>query len=213
VVLDGAGETFCSGADLEWMREAADYPTEANIADALRLGELLAEVRDGPRPVVVRVHGAAMGGGAGLVAAADVAVSAQNARFAFSEVRLGLVPAVISPFVVPRIGLAAARELFLTGETFAADHALRIGLVRHVVPESELDATVAARVDALLAGGPEAQAVVKGLLRRVVPVPEGLARYTAATIAQRRSSLEGREGMAAFLERRPPSWKLPDGPA
>jgi methylglutaconyl-CoA hydratase len=157
---------------------------------------------------VARVQGFAFGGGAGLVAAADIAVCDTEARFAFSEVRLGLVPAVIAPFVVPRIGLAAARELFLTGETFGAERARAIGLVGHVVALGDLDATVAERVAELEAGAPEAQATVKSLLAAVSP-PGGdeLTELTARTIAARRASDEGREGMAAFFERRRPAWR------
>jgi methylglutaconyl-CoA hydratase len=207
VVLSGEGDVFSAGADLEWMREAAGYSHEQNVLDARRLHTMLEAVRDCPRPVIARVQGAAMGGGAGLVAASDIAVAADDARFAFSEVRIGLVPAVISTFVLPRIGPSAARELFLTGELFDAEHARAIRLVHRVVPAADLDAAVAERVDALLSGGPLAQAEVKSLLARLSALPDSAEELTTESIAVRRASPEGQEGIAAFLERRPPSWR------
>ncbi|MFQ5459424.1 MAG: enoyl-CoA hydratase-related protein [Anaerolineae bacterium] len=209
VVLSGAGPVFCAGADLESMRAAAASSHDDNVASALRLADTLAAVGGCPLPVVARVHGAAMGGGAGLVAAADIAVAADSTRFAFSEVRLGLIPAVISPFVLPRIGLAATTELFLTGETFGADRAQAVGLVAAVVPEAELDQAVAERVAALLEGAPGAQGAAKALIRRVLREPAGARSFTAEAIAHRRASAEGQEGMAAFFDRRPPFWRPP----
>ena len=206
VVLAGEGRIFSAGADLEWMRSMAAYSEEENVADALRLAALFASIRDCPMPVVARVQGAAMGGGSGLVAACDIAVAADSARFAFSEARLGLVPAVISPFVMPRIGASAARELFLTGEIFDADHAKAIGLVHRVVAEDALDEAVEKRVRALLKAGPEAQAAVKALVLHLDTAPEDARDYTAALIAARRASEEGREGMSAFLEGRKADW-------
>jgi methylglutaconyl-CoA hydratase len=212
VVLSGSGDVFSAGADLSWMKEAATYTYEENVADARRLAAMLAAVRDCPKPVVARVQGAAMGGGAGLVAAADLAVATVDARFAFSEVRLGLMPAVIAPFVVPRIGHAAARELFLTGEVIDAGRALDVGLVQHVVPHAELDAQVAERVDALLAGAPGAQAAVKRLLRELSATEGDPTELTSIAIAERRVSDEAQEGMTAFLERRNPPWR-PEQPS
>jgi methylglutaconyl-CoA hydratase len=214
VVLSGDGPAFCAGADLGWMQAAAAADFADNVADALALADMLAAVRDCPSPVVARVHGLAFGGGAGLVAAVDVAVCAADTRFAFSEVRLGLAPAVIAPFVLARIGPAAARELFLTGESFGAEEARSIGLVRHVCAGEDLDAAVAARVEALLEGGPQAQAAVKRLLSRLAAGGAGLTHQTAVTIAERRASDEGREGMAAFFAGRRAPWKPvppPDG--
>lgn len=211
VVLRGDGPSFSAGADLGWMGRMGGYGFAENVADAERLADLLASLRDARFPVVARVHGAAMGGGVGLVAACDVAVAAEGTRFALSEVRLGLVPAVIAPFVLPRIGPAAARELCLTGEVFDAERARAIGLVARVVPEAELDAAVAERVAALLAGAPGAQAVVKRLLRDVAEDPAGARALTTRTIAEVRASPEGRAGMAAFLERRRPPWAVPAG--
>lgn len=206
LVLRGDGPSFSAGADLGWMRRMGGYGFDENVADAERLADLLAAIRDHPCPVVARVHGAAMGGGVGLVAACDLAVAAEGTRFALSEVRLGLVPAVIAPFVLPRIGIAAARELCLTGEVFDADRARAIGLVARVVPAPALDEAVAERVRALLSGAPGAQGVVKRLLRDVAADPAGARSLTTRTIAIVRASDEGRAGMAAFLERRPPPW-------
>lgn len=210
VVLRGDGRSFSAGADLEWMRRMGDYTFDANLADAGRLADMLDAIRDCPRPVVARVHGAAMGGGVGLVAACDIAVAAEGTRFALSEARLGLIPAVIAPYVLPRIGVAAARELFLTGEPFDAERAKAVGLVARVVPEDALDDAVAERVSALLAGGPEAQAVVKRLIRGVAEDPAGARDLTTRLIAERRASEEGRAGMAAFLDRRQPPWAAVD---
>jgi methylglutaconyl-CoA hydratase len=206
VVLRAAGRSFSAGADLDWMRRVADYGFEENVADAFSLADMLCAIRDCPVPVIARVQGAAMGGGAGLVAACDIAVASERARFAFSEVRLGLVPAVISPFVLPRIGVSAARELFLTGERFDAAHASQIGLVSRVVPEDDLDEVVAERVAALLEGGPDAQAAVKQLIPEVADRGDASRDYTARLIAARRASDEGREGIAAFFARERAPW-------
>lgn len=206
IVLRGDGRSFSAGADLDWMRRAGENAFDQNVADAGRLADMLTAIRDCPRPVVARVHGAAMGGGVGLVAACDLAVAAAGTRFALSEARLGLVPAVIAPFVLPRIGVAAARELFLTGEAFGAERALAIGLVARVVAEDALDDAVAERVGALLAAAPGAQAAVKRLIRGVALDPAGARAFTTRLIAEVRASEEGRAGMAAFLERRPPPW-------
>jgi len=205
VVLAGDGPAFCAGADILYMRSMADSDHAANVADARRLAALFRAVRDCPKPVVARVHGAALGGGLGLVAASDIAIAADTTVFGFTEVRLGILPAVIAPFVVPRIGLAAARELFLTGERFGSAHARQIGLVARVVPEGGLDTAVAERVDELLLAGPGAQAAVKRLLAAMEPSAE-VSDLAAELIAQARASREGREGLEAFLERRPPGW-------
>jgi methylglutaconyl-CoA hydratase len=213
IVLCGEGKSFCSGADISYMRSLAGASVEENLADARRLAALFAAVCQCPKPVVARVHGSAIGGGAGLVAASDIAIAAQDAVFGFTEARLGILPAVVSPFVVPRIGLAAARELFLTGERFGALRARAMGLVARVVPEAGLDRAVAERVSELALAGPEAQAAVKRLLVRF-QFPNDLQAVTAAFIAEARASEEGREGLAAFLERRPPAWiaAAVDGP-
>ncbi|HZO97662.1 MAG TPA: enoyl-CoA hydratase-related protein [Gaiellaceae bacterium] len=202
VVLAGRGESFCAGADAEWMRAAAELDPDANLADALRLRELLDAVDSCPAPVVARVQGHALGGAGGLLACCDAVVAEPGAVFGFSEVKLGIVPAVISPFVLARIGTGATRRYFVTGERFGADVALRIGLVHEVA--ADLDAAVERIVGELLAAGPEAARAAKELARRPLPAAE-----TARLIAERRASAEGREGLRAFLEKR--AARLPDG--
>lgn len=209
IVLSGNGRSFCAGADLQFMRAAAEYTPEQNVADGQAIFDLMLSVDSCPRPVVGRINGAAIGGGAGLVACCDLAIAVEQATFAFSEVRLGIVPAVISPFVLAKIGVGAARELFLTGERFKAPRAAAVGLLQHVVPdEKALDEKVAERVDALLQAAPGAQAAVKGLIRDVAYQPkEAMRAATSTLIARRRASDEGREGMSAFLEKREPWWR------
>jgi methylglutaconyl-CoA hydratase len=207
VVLTGAGRSFCAGADLRWMQAAASFTEAENLADALALTEMLDAIAACPKSVVARVNGAALAGGTGLVSAADIAIAADTARFAFTEARLGLVPATISPYVIRRIGESQARALFLTAERFDAARALRIGLVHETVPADELDAAVARTVANLLHGGPLALAENKALIEGVRERRgEDLARYTAATIARLRVSAEGQEGLRAFLEKRSPAW-------
>jgi methylglutaconyl-CoA hydratase len=198
VVLRGDGPSFCAGADVEWQRSSIDLGYDENVEDAMRLFRMLEAIDSCPAPVVCRAHGYVLGGGSGLVACADITVAAQDAEFGFTEVRLGLVPAVISPFVLSRIG-ASARRYFLTGERFDAETALRIGLVSQVAEDP--DAVVAEIVEALLASGPEA---VRGAKRLVRERPDGAE--TAQIAARRRTSPEGQEGLRAFLDKRKPSW-------
>ncbi len=200
VVLAGDGPSFSAGADVEWLRSSADLSYEENVADANALRAMLEAIDGCPAPVVARVHGYALGGGAGLVAAADMAIAAPDTVFAFSEVKLGIIPAVISPFALGRIGPGAARRWFVTGERFGADVALRIGLVSEVA--EDLDATVERVVGELLAAGPQAVRWAKRLGRER---PDGPS--TARWIAERRTSEEGQEGLRAFLEKRPPRWR------
>ena len=208
VVLTGRGRSFCAGADLAAMRAAADFTFDQNVADGRAIFDLMLAIDRCPQPVVGRVNGPAIGGGVGLVSCCDIVVAVERAVFAFSEARLGIVPAVISPFVLAKIGPAAARELFLTGERFDARRARAIGLVHHVVDEEELDAAVAERVGQLLQAAPGAQTMVKELIHTVAFRPKESTRdYTAETIARRRASDEGREGMSAFLEKRKPWWQ------
>ena len=207
VVLSGEGPSFCAGADVEWMRASADLSYEENVADAMRLRAMLEAVDGCPAPVVARVQGHALGGGCGLAACCDVVVAAEDAVFAFSEVKLGVVPAVISPFALARIGPGAARRYFLTGERFDAATALRIGLASEVMPEGELDLGVDRIVGELVSAGPEA---VRAAKRLVLDAPLS-AEETARRIAERRTSVEGQEGLRAFLERREPSWRSPAG--
>ena len=208
IVLGGRGPVFSAGADLDWMRSMADFSREENLTEARRLAELFRVIDESPTPVVARVHGAALGGGAGLVAASDIGIATREARFGFTEVRLGLVPAVISPYVCARIGVTAARELFLTGERFDAERAREIGLVGHVVPEAGLDEAVASRVAELLEAGPRAISAAKALIRAVAQRPPAEVEEEAIErIAEIRTTPEGQEGMRAFLEKRQPSWR------
>ncbi len=208
IVLTGSGRSFCAGADVSYMRDTADFTFEENLADGRAIFELMLAVDSCPKAVVGRINGAAIGGGAGLVACCDIAVAVDRAKFAFSEVRLGIVPAVISPFVVAKIGVANSRELFLTGERFLAPQAAQIGLVQHVVAEETLDEKVNERVEQLLMAAPGAQADAKQLIRTVAYQAKAEMRdYTAELIANRRSGDEGREGMSAFLEKRRPKWQ------
>ena len=198
VLLEGEGPSFCAGADVEWQRASIDLSYDENVEDAMRLYRMLETIDSCPAPVVCLVHGYALGGGSGLVACADIAVADPDAVFGFTEVRLGIIPAVISPFVLPKIG-SAARRYFLTGERFGAEAALRIGLVHEVTEDT--GAAVAGIVEALLAGGPEAVREAKRLVRER---PAGIA--TAEIAATRRTSVEGQDGLRAFLEREPPTW-------
>jgi methylglutaconyl-CoA hydratase len=200
IVLAGEGPSFCAGADVEWQRSSIDLTYDENVEDAMRLYRMLETVDECPAPVVARVQGHALGGGSGLVACADVVVAAEDAVFGFSEVRLGIIPAVISPFVLRRIGPGAVRRFFLTGERFDAATALRIGLVHEVA--RDLDAAVESVLTGLLAGGPEAVRAAKRLAHER---PEGIE--TARIAARLRTSAEGQEGLRAFLERRPPAWR------
>ena len=203
VVISGAGQSFCAGGDLNWMRKAASYTEEQNYQDAYRLANLFRAMTACPAVIIAKIHGAAFGGGCGLVAASDVAIASDEATFAFSEVRLGLVPATISPFVIQKIGPGHARALFTTGEIFHAQKALNIGLVHDVVPESELTQTVESKLKAILSAGPKAIAMSKKLAQDAPLSPEESARL----LAKARSGDEGKEGVAAFLDKRAPSYK------
>ncbi len=209
VVLTGNGRSFCAGADLNSMRAAADFSYDENLADGQAIFDMVQAVDNCPKPVIGRVNGAAIGGGVGLVAACDIVVAVERAKFAFSEARLGIVPAVISPFVLAKIGVGNGRELFLTGERFNAQHARQIGLVHHIAAdEAALDAKVNERIEQLLMAAPGAQAAAKELIRTVAYQPKAdMRHYTANLIAQRRASDDGREGMSSFLEKRPPNWR------
>lgn len=209
IVFTGRGRTFCAGADLNFMRAAADYSDEQNIADGEAIFDLMATIDGCPKPVIGRINGSVIGGGVGLVSCCDCVVALSSALFGLSEVRLGIVPAVISPFVIGKIGPGAARELFLTGERFSAARAQAIGLVQHLATdEAELDARVQERVGQFLQAAPGAQAAAKQLIAQAAFRPKSdLRAYTARLIAERRASAEGREGMSSFLEKRPPAWQ------
>ena len=210
VVLTGEGPAFCAGADIAYMRDTADSSYEENLEEARRLADMFLAVDELPKPVVARVRGAAIGGGAGLVAVADVAVAEEGTHFAFSEVRLGVAPATISPFVVRKIGHSRARALFLTGERFDARRAREIGLVHEAVPEQDLDAAVEKVVRQLLQGGPAAQAAIKEALRQVEATePMEALGIMTQLIAELRVGEEGQEGLRAFLEEREAFWRNP----
>jgi methylglutaconyl-CoA hydratase len=207
VVLGGRGPSFCAGADIALMKASAHATFEQNLADAERLGGLFSTLADLPKPVIARLHGNVLGGGVGLTCACDIAVAADDARFALSEVRLGILPALISPYVIRRLGDRAARELMLTGERLEAAVARRYGLVHHVVPAGELDAKVEERIAALMAGAPHAQARIKTLLELWADSTweeyrSGLPRV----LAEVRSGEEAKEGLGAFFEKRKPGW-------
>ena len=202
VVLSGDGPSFCAGADVEWQRSSIDLTYDENVEDAMRLYEMCEAIDTCPAPVIARVHGHALGGGSGLVACSDIAVAAPDAVFGFSEVRLGIIPAVISPFVLPKIG-AAARRYFLTGERFDAGTALQIGLVHEI--SADPDAMVEELVDAVLSGGPDAIRAAKLLIRQ-----RPIGNETARIAAERRTSDEGQEGLRAFLDRRTASFVARD---
>lgn len=208
IVLAGAGKHFSAGADLQWMQRASQASEAWNLEDARRFAAMLACIESCPKPTVARVQGAALGGGVGLVAACDVAVAADNASFAVSEAKFGILPAVIGPYVTNAVGRRQARRLALTTARIAAAEALAIGLVQQVVPAAELDGAVDAVVRDLLLGGPAAQREIKALFSQleVGPITPRVRELTAATIARVRGTEEAREGFAAFLAKRPPSW-------
>ena len=206
-VLSGAGRVFCAGGDLAVMASLVDATREENLADAQRMAAMFDALDRLAVPLIGRVHGAALGGGIGLASVCDIVVAADDAMFAFTEVKLGIVPSVISPYALARIGPAAARELFLTGAVFDAARAKAIGLVHEAVPAAELDAAVGRYVEQFNSAGPEAVRVAKKLIRDVWGRPPAeAAELTVAVLADRRVSAEGQEGLRAFLQKRRPSW-------
>lgn len=207
VLLRSTGKHFSAGADVNWLRRVGDQDYQDNVEDAERLHDMLAAIAECPKPVVARVQGAALGGGCGLTAAADVAVAADRAFFGFTEIRLGIAPATISPFVLRKLHPGRALPLFLTGERFGADRALEYGLVHRVVPEEELDDAVDEVVEALLLGSPVAAARIKELLETIRNADlAGSRRTTTRLIADLRAGEEGKEGLSSFLEKRDPAW-------
>lgn len=208
VVLAANGKSFSAGADLNWMKRMATYDRGDNVADAIRLGELMHRVATLSKPVIGLVQGAAYGGGVGLVACCDISIASARASFCLSEVKLGLIPAVISPYVVEAIGARQARRYFVTAERFNAEEAYRIGLVHAVVAEDGLDAAGNDITELLMANGPRAMASAKDLIASVAhrPIDRGVIEETARRIADARAGIEGREGVSAFLEKRPPDW-------
>ena len=208
VVLTGAGKSFSAGADLNWMKRMAGYSEAENKADARKAADMLAALASMPQPTVARVNGAAFGGGVGLVSACDIAIGAETAVFSLSEVKLGLIPAVISPYFIGAMGKRQAGRYMVSGERFDAPEARRIGLLHEVVPAGDLDGAVDTMVSGLMVNGPLSMAECKALIRAVAdrPVDEAVRDDTAERIARMRASDEGKEGVAAFLEKRKPNW-------
>ena len=215
VVLAGAGPAFCAGADLNWMKRMSGYSFAQNHADAMGMATMLHTLYTLKKPTIARVHGAAFAGGVGLVAACDMAVAAYEAEFCLSEVKLGLIPATISPYVVRAMGERASRRYFLSAERFTAAEAYRVGLLSDIAPAAELDGRINELLEQLLLGGPGAQALSKDLIRAVAgtPLTADLVSDTASRIATARASVEGKEGVTAFLEKRAPAWINPAKPA
>jgi methylglutaconyl-CoA hydratase len=211
VVLAGNGPAFCAGADLNWMKRMAGYGYDENLADARALAEMLAALDRLPKPTIARVHGPVFAGGTGLVAACDIAVGTPEAKFCLSEAKLGLSPATISPYVMRAMGERNARRYFLTAEVFGAEEAYRIGMLSMLVAAGELDQTISALIDHLLAGGPQAHGKIKDLIRAVAGrrADDALVAETAKRIAEIRGTPEGKEGIASFLEKRKPAWCSP----
>lgn len=207
IVLSGEGKVFCGGADISWMRSSLDLSYDENVADAERMSDMFRAIDRCPKPVIGRIHGAALGGGAGLAAVCDIVLAASDAVFGFTEVKLGIIPAVISPFVLAKIGASHARALFLTGERFDAKRAQHIGLVHEVVVADTLDVCIERVLNEVLTAGPAAVAEAKALIPRVLACTYDESRdVTSDTIARLRASDEGQEGLRAFLERRKARW-------
>jgi len=207
VVLAGKGKAFCAGADIAWMAKAIAYSRQENLSDAEDLARMLERLDTLPVPVIGRIQGSAIGGGVGLAAICDIVVAADTAVFALTEVKLGILPAVVAPYVLRKIGISAARELFLTGARFDAARARQIGLVHEIVPEADLDAAVKRRIDEVMTAGPQGVAKAKALIREIAGAqPDHVIGVTTNAIASQRVSEEGQEGLRAFLEKRKPSW-------
>ena len=208
VVLAGEGKSFSAGGDIQWMQKMVNYTFEENVKDANAMAAMLRAIRECPKPVIARVHGAAFGGGVGLTAACDIAVALESAVFCLSEVKLGIVPAVISPYVMEKIGPGQMRRYGLTAEKFSAAEARRVGLVHEVfATEADMDAWIARTCDLLKSNGPAALAAAKRILSEVADTPwDKVQERTTRTIAELRASPEGQEGLRAFLEKRPPDW-------
>jgi len=207
VVLAGNGKSFSAGADLNWMKKMINYSYEQNLDDSLKLAELFYLMYSLPKPIIARVNGAAIGGGTGLVAVCDIAIASENAKFSLSEVKLGLVPACISPYVIRKVGEGRCREFFLTGERLIAKRAMELGLVNQVVPLEELNQAVQEKANQLISSGPKAIAMCKELLKNVPGMDfDKVKTYTADMIARMRIGDEGQEGMNAFLEKRKSKW-------
>jgi methylglutaconyl-CoA hydratase len=212
VILAGEGKVFCAGADVNWMKESVEFTTEQNRVDAMRMARMYQAIDQCPVPVIARIQKAVFGGAVGLTAVSDIAVATDDTKFSFSEVRLGIVPAVISSFSLRKVGITQARRYFLTGEVFDAPRAKEIGLIHESVPESELDSTVIGLIHEILKNGPQAVREAKVLAREVPELAyEAALEYCADTISRIRTSEEGQEGLKAFLEKRKASWIADSG--
>jgi methylglutaconyl-CoA hydratase len=212
LVITGEGKSFCAGADLNWMKRMIDYSDEENYQDSVRLSNLFEELNSMAIPVIAQVNGATLGGGTGLVASCDYVISSSEAKFGFTEVGLGLVPAVISPYVMAKIGESYARAYFLSGERFSADEALKMQLIHNVVKSDDLSGATEKIIERFLTAGPgaqvEAKSLIKGVFSRITKGEEVVKEYTCRTIARVRTTVEGQEGMSALLEKRKPSWLI-----
>jgi len=207
VVLTGNGKSFCAGADLNWLRSVKDFSYEESLKETLQLGKLVNRIYTLPQPTIARVNGSAIGGGTGFVAVCDFSVAVNSSQFSFSEVKIGVIPACISPYILKRVGEKSCREFFLTGERLTADRVLEAGLINEVVEEEKLDEAVEKRIDQLLSGGPKAITACKNLLREIPGMDlEDAVNYTARLLAELRRGEEAQEGMSAFLEKRKPNW-------
>lgn len=207
VVLTGAGKSFCAGADLNWMRSVKEQSFDENLKESNRLADLFYKIYTFPKPIIGKINGAAIGGGTGFVAVCDIAIAAESAKFSFSEVKIGVVPACIGPYVIKKMGEGKARELFITGERMKAKRACKVGLVNDYTDDDKLDGKVEDLIQTILSSGPEAVAMAKRLVSEVPSMtPEQFKPYTAEMIAKLRVSDEGQEGMDAFLNKRKPNW-------
>lgn len=207
VVITGEGKSFCAGADLNWMRSVVDQTFDENLNESNRLADLFYKIYSFKLPVIGKINGAAIGGGTGFVAVCDIAVAAESAKFSFSEVKIGVVPACIGPYVIKKMGEGKARELFITGERMKGPRAFEVGLVNKTVPDEQLDDEIESLIKVILSSGPEAVAMAKKLVSEVPQMtPEQFKPYTAEMIARLRISDEGQEGMDAFLNKRKPKW-------
>lgn len=213
VILRGNGKSFSAGGDLNWMRKMADYSFEENVADAMRLGTLLKTINTLPKPTIALVHGNAFGGGVGLTAVCDIAIAEEGAQFCLSEVRIGIIPSIILPYVITAIGERQARRFCLTAERFDAVTAARIGFVHEVAPKGELDAVAGKIIAALMEGAPTAQTRGKKLILEIArkPVDDAMIKLTVEQIAEARASDEGRDGLSAFLNKTDPKWRAAKG--
>ncbi len=209
IVLTGEGKSFCAGADLNWMRRVKDYSYEKNLEESLALADLFYLIYTMPLPVIGRINGAAIGGGTGFVSVCDIAVAAESAKFSFSEVKIGVVPACIGPYVIKKIGEGKAREFFISGERLTAADAYRIGLINRYYPDDKLDEELDRLIGTILSSGPNAVKMAKELISNVpLMTPDKFKPYTAEMIAKLRKSDEGQEGMDAFLNKRKPNWVI-----